>query len=135
MKVKKQITIGVVFVLFLVYGGISFYFSNQLVYFQPKTYEEDKKHYKINSIEQVDLKNPEDITIEINGVKLSGWYFTGKNQCGVIFHHGYKSTRFRMLTYVPLRNIIVIYYFLMQDTMEIVQVNLELLDIMKSSIF
>ncbi|GIX41650.1 MAG: exported protein [Leptospiraceae bacterium] len=103
MKSKKiKIILGIVLILLLIYGGISWYFSSQLVFFTVRTYEDDKRDYKIHSIEQVGLNNPEDVVIVLNDVKISGWYFNGKRHCGVIFHHGYRGTRIRMITYTQL---------------------------------
>jgi fermentation-respiration switch protein FrsA (DUF1100 family) len=99
---KNFFLVGVVLIFLLAYGGISWYFSNELVFFTVRTYEDDKRDYKIHSLEQVGLENPQDIVIDLKDIKISGWYFKGENDCGIIFHHGYRGTRIRMITYIPL---------------------------------
>lgn len=103
-KTKIYIISIIIIILFLIYGGVSWYFSNQLVFYSTRTHEDDIRDYKIHSIEQVNLDKPEDIEIPIKDIMISGWYFKGKNNCGVIFHHGYRGTRIRMLTYTQLFN-------------------------------
>lgn len=88
--------------LFFGYFGISYYFSNQLVFFKTKTLEEERKNYKIKSYEDVGLKDPEDISLPIDSITIKGWFFKGKKNCGIIFHHGYSATRLRVLKYYPL---------------------------------
>lgn len=99
---KTKIILGSLSILILIYGGISWYFSNQLVFFTVRTHEDDIRDYKIHSIEQVGLEKPEDFILELDDIKISGWYFPGKKSCGVVFHHGYKGTRIRMITYTQL---------------------------------
>ncbi len=111
-KVKFSIILIVITILIITYGGVSWYFSNKLVFFSPRSHEDDIKTNKIHSIEQVNLAKPEEIELPVNGVIISGWYFKGTNDCGVIFHHGYRGTRIRMLTYTPLFNEYQCHYFM-----------------------
>lgn len=105
MKKNKILFYLIFFVFILVffsYFGISYYFSNQLVFFKTKTLEEEKQNYKIKSYQDVGLKDPEEFYLQINSIKIKGWYFKGKNDCGIVFHHGYSATRLRVLKYYPL---------------------------------
>ncbi len=101
MKHIKKIFVGFL-ILFLSYVGVSWYFSNQLIFFKSRTLEEDIPRYKINSHIQLNLNAPEEIEIKNADITLKGWYFAGKNQCGVIFHHGYGGTRIGIMKYIPL---------------------------------
>ncbi|MFN3605042.1 MAG: alpha/beta hydrolase [Leptonema sp. (in: bacteria)] len=104
MKKKLFLFSFVLDLLILIYFGVSYYFANQIVFFQSKTLEEEAKTYKIKSYENVGLQSPEEIQIPIREITIKGWYFKGNHNCGIVFHHGYNSTRLRVLKYYSLFN-------------------------------
>jgi dipeptidyl aminopeptidase/acylaminoacyl peptidase len=90
--------------LLCLYFGVSWYFSTQIVAFNVRSLEEDRKNLKINSVADFGLHEPESVSFQNpeDGTTLRGWYFKGERPCAAVFHHGYTGTRYGMLKYTPL---------------------------------
>jgi dipeptidyl aminopeptidase/acylaminoacyl peptidase len=101
---KWWILLCVLAVLVLVYGGISWYFSNQLLY--PPLMNEDAL------VAEYDFLNPGDVGLEAeevtvvsadeNALSLSGWWIDAGGDAAFILVHGRNSNRKALVRYAPI---------------------------------
>lgn len=95
-------SIIVILLLFALYFAVSFYFSNEIVYFKVKSEAEATAEHVMSSPRAAGLPEPERVTIENGDVEIAGWYFShAYNRCAVLLHHGHTSRREGMLRYTP----------------------------------
>ncbi len=103
MKSKLMWAVGGVLVLlFLVYGGGSWYFGDILINRQTSPLADSQA-----SMEELGLPalpTPEEVTIQNTDVSLAGFFYDNEKagDCAVILLHGYTGTRYSALQYAPL---------------------------------
>ena len=96
------IVLGIVILLFAIYGGASWYFSEILLNMPTETIAEARAEGDTPA--GVGLPEPEEVRIDAGEVTLAGWYFDNPADagCGLLFLHGFTGTRYHALNWAPL---------------------------------
>ncbi|MBN1881581.1 MAG: alpha/beta fold hydrolase [Deltaproteobacteria bacterium] len=112
MKATKRIVLILVVFLIVVFVGVSWYFSGQIVAFETKTIEEQIEHKKFSDLAEFGVE-PEDVSFysykksdEMSGprIELSGWFIPGKRADAPTFIvlHGQNDNRIGALKYAGM---------------------------------
>lgn len=106
MKLTRlhKIILSTTSILVILYLGISYYFSNQIVAFKHNTLEEDRISLGYEGLSDFNLPTPVDGSFNNDDVTMKYWYFSHPSQkkCGVILVHGFGRTRWGAIKFAPL---------------------------------
>jgi len=112
MKMAKRIVLVLVVLLVVVFVGVSWYFSGQIIAFQTKTIEEQIEHKKFSDLAEFGV-SAEDVSFysyeksdEMAGeqIELSGWFIPGESVDSPTFIvlHGHSDNRIGSLKYAGM---------------------------------
>ncbi|WCL48566.1 alpha/beta hydrolase [Leptospira sp. GIMC2001] len=104
-KAKIYISIGSLTVIFsLLYLGISYFFSSEIVAFKVRAMDEDRNKQTANTLAGFSLPEPEEHSFQNGPIKLKAWYFKNPKgkKCGTILLHGFTGTRWGVMKYAPI---------------------------------
>lgn len=89
------------FLLIGIYGFASWYFSGIIIESPTRSLVEATQDEAPPTA--LGFPEPESVSIDAGDVSLAGWFFKNPADagCGVVFLHGYRSTRYQVVTFTP----------------------------------
>ena len=97
-----RIALIIIVLLIAAYAAAGWFFSSQII--DAPTQSLADAAAEGDTPADFGLPEPENITIDTGEVTLAGWLFQNPrhDDCGVMFLHGYRGTRYHVLNWAPL---------------------------------